>query len=272
MLLRPTRRSALPTPRAKQRGFIINPFAFGGGAGPLTVDAVDFDGANDWLSRAALTGQADSKTGIWSYWVHNQTAGFRDLWCVGATQGGGLNRPRCECSDGFFSMYNGDTTAIDANWTAPSNNAWHHILVAWDMANGTTPIRVAIDGSLVSVTVNFQNNVNVPWGAANEWVVGDYLPSDGNGAKFDGGLAEFYVAIGQWLDLSNAANILKFRTAGGKPANLGATGSLPTGSTPSIYLHIDDGEAAANFATNRAGNGNFTVSGALSTFGSSPSD
>jgi hypothetical protein len=88
----------------------------------------------------------------------------------------------------------------------------------------------------------------------------------------DGGMAELFFAPGQFLDFSVQSNRRKFRSSGGKPISLGADGSTPTGTKPLIYLHLDDAETANNFATNRAGNGNLTVTGALTTRATSPSD
>ncbi len=79
---------------------------------------------------------------------------------------------------------------------------------------------------------------------------------------FNGLLSEFFFTD-QLLDLSNPANLLKLRTAGGKPANLGLTGSTPTGTTPRIYLH----NPYSTFQTNVGTGGNFTVTGALTDGG-----
>jgi hypothetical protein len=102
-----------------------------------------------------------------------------------------------------------------------------------------------------------------------DWSVGA-RPS-GN-LKFDGCLSEFYFAPGQYLDFSLVANRRKFISPTGKPVQLGLTGSLPTGTAPLMYHHLDDGEAVANFATNRGTGGNFTITGTLDTAASSPSD
>jgi hypothetical protein len=90
--------------------------------------------------------------------------------------------------------------------------------------------------------------------------------------KFNGDLAEFYFNIAASLDITQESNRTLFRTASGKPVNLGTTGELPTGSAPINYFHLDKGESAANFATNRGTGGNFTITGALTTSATSPSD
>ena len=90
--------------------------------------------------------------------------------------------------------------------------------------------------------------------------------------KLKGFFAEVSFAFGQSLDFSIVSNRRKFLSAGGKPVFLGADGSLPTGTAPIIYQHLDDGEAVANFATNRGTGGDFTITGTLDTGSTSPSD
>ncbi len=49
-----------------------------------------------------------------------------------------------------------------------------------------------------------------------------------------GGVADYYLALGQNLDLSVPSNLAKFISAG-KPVYLGANGQLPTGTAPTIF-------------------------------------
>jgi hypothetical protein len=88
----------------------------------------------------------------------------------------------------------------------------------------------------------------------------------------NGCLAEFWLAPGTYLDLTTAANIALFRGADGKPVDLGADGSLPTGSAPLIYLSCRPGDAASAFATNRGTGGDFTITGSLDVASTNPSD
>jgi len=88
-----------------------------------------------------------------------------------------------------------------------------------------------------------------------------------NGAlKSNGAISEFYFAPNQYLDLSVEANRRKFITADGKPADLGADGSTPTGTAPAIYLP----NRAALIGTNAGTGGNFTVNGAPKDANSTP--
>lgn len=75
-----------------------------------------------------------------------------------------------------------------------------------------------------------------------------------------------------YIDFSVEANRRKFYGADGKPVDLGADGSVPTGSQPATYLSVRPGDTAADFCTNRGTGGNFTQSGTLTLASTSPSD
>lgn len=94
--------------------------------------------------------------------------------------------------------------------------------------------------------------------------------------KHDGGFAEVMFWPGVYIDFSQTANRRKFISSSGKPINPSAGGgAIATLGAPAIYFHLDDGETANNFVANNDGGatgGAFTVTGALTTYGSSPSD
>ena len=62
------------------------------------------------------------------------------------------------------------------------------------------------------------------------------------------------------------SNRRKFIDSAGKPVDLGADGSTPTGSSPLIYLSLREGEGAEQFAVNRGTGIDFTVRGSVSVF------
>jgi hypothetical protein len=86
------------------------------------------------------------------------------------------------------------------------------------------------------------------------------------GAAFD--LCEFWFSESQYVDFTNAAVRSLFETAGGHPGNLGTDGSLPTGSSPIIYLRAP----YATFGTNYGTGGSFAFygKGALSASATTP--
>lgn len=252
----------------KQRGFawLTNSYRYG----QFICDAADFDGTNDYLVRGAgLTGVADSKLGILSVWLYKEvnSTGFflsgkfdASNQYVYAQYGYGagehsFNVAGLLAGAPVFSM-----TALNVGF-----NTWKHWLASWDVgANvGHSYVNDVSTGTFTRFQDTDVDNTLM------DWIIGAMF----NGSsKLDGGLAEFYFAPEQYLDMSTEANRRKFISAAGKPVSLGADGSLPTGTAPRVYQHLDDGEAAANFATNRGTGGNFSVTGSLTTFSSSPSD
>lgn len=244
----------------------------------ITVDAADFDGSAAWLSKSsAMSGMADSKTGIFSVWVKFDTlspAGGSTKEIL-ALIAGGFDIFRCNVT-AFFNRvnFNIGTSAPSGviTWAsqsfAISTTGWHHILFAWDSGNAYT--ECYINGTQLTASGDAITNAAASYSAVDLFGVANY---SGGSNISDCGMAELYFAPGQFLDITNAANRRKFSSGvGGKPVDLGGSGASPTGTNPLIYLHLDDGESAANFASNRTGAGNLTVTGALTTFASSPSD
>jgi hypothetical protein len=240
---------------------------FVGASESITVDAADFDGTNDWTRRtSALTGAANSKKGVVSFWFYDDTPAnaqmvFHADPCMQIQTFG----------DNKFYVTGGSGGAIFtfAFANTYSGSAWHHLIAAWDHT-GSSVLQMYLDGvSNVAVTTAHTGS-DLAWGSENTYDFGSF--TNGSSNRWNGGLAEFYLNTAEYIDISVQANREKFRTSSGRPADLGATGSTPTGTAPAVYFHLDNGETANNFAVNRSGNGNFTVTGALSTFASSPSD
>lgn len=239
-------------------------------AGPspgFTVDAVSFDGTNDYLVRgAALTGVADSGTFIFSCWAKIDSTGPFLLQLIGNQSStvqivaGGEVAPTAYDSGVANGLENGGATNV-------IDDAWHHILVAGKAS--TSELSVYIDGALDSGAASVIGSPSAFNFADTDWAI---AADNGGGSMNAVDMAEVYFAPGQYLDFSVSGNRLKFRSAGGKPVDLGSDGSTPTGVAPAVYLHIDDGEAAANFANNAGSGGNFTVIGSLTTAATSPSD
>lgn len=239
-----------------------------GTSGAFLLDAADFDGTNDYMLRGAdLTGIADGKSGMLSFWyrvdggngalryiLENSSFGFQLVQSV----------------DNKFYLYgenSASTLIMEMNSSAHVAGAsWLHILAAWDLAAGVQQLYVA-DVSDVVVSVN--TNDTIDYAGSVNWSVG--AQPDGT-FKASGCLAEFYFAPNQYLDFSDVNNRRKFISAAGKPVHLGVDGSLPTGTAPIVYLHLSDGEAVANFATNRGTGGNFTITGTLDTATTSPNE
>jgi hypothetical protein len=248
-----------------------------GAAGPggskfIVVDSADFDGTNDYMTRGAdLTGIADGKTGILSYWIRLDGGdGSLQFALASAVSAGVIGAVRFTRGvANVFEVIGRDATTatvlfLKTSATYLAGAAWHHVLSSWDLLNNVSHLYVD-DASDQVVTT--RTNANIDYTQA-DWFVGE---SPSLGFKLNGCLAEFYFAPGQFLDFSVLANRRKF-IASGRPVFLGTDGSLPTGTAPLIYQHLSDGEAVANFATNRGTGGNFTITGTLDAGSTSPSD
>jgi hypothetical protein len=256
----------------KQRGFawLTNPYRYG--AGPIICDAAHFDGTNDILKRGgALSGISDSGSGILSLWIKFDlasyqvvSAGERDTYAkfFSAKDTPGVML--------FIVTREADTTAIVTHNSASAKSlgVWYHELRSWDRSASVSQLYVN-DVSEGTPTFGGSAGDVCPYSTMVDWQIGAHFDDS---LKTDGGVAEYYFAPGQTLDFSIESNRRKFLNSAGKPVFLGTDGSLPTGTVPRIYLHLDDGEAASNFATNRGSGGNFAVTGSLTTYGSSPSD
>lgn len=283
-LMRPLREVAaahrrMRVPRRRQLG-MLRPFVGlharqpAAGGGDPAVDAAAFDGTNDRLNFAGTMGASDSKTGIVSFWMEPDTGGTKDSIFETSHAGGWpplIIQHRNSGADLFVACrYNGGTAmTFTTSGGLVNTAAWNHIAFAWDVASSLVHVMInGVQETSFSSGPGTSDN-NLTWGSVTNYRIA------GTGASaidWGGGFAEWWVGPAQYLDITQTANIQKWRNASGKPASLGTTGSTPTGTAPRVFLHLDDGEAAANFATNRTGNGNFTIVGTLTTYASSPSD
>ena len=262
----------LPPPYTGETCMSANALLLAGGTPLIAVDAADFDGTNDYMSRAGLSGVSSSKSGILSFWyrIDGGNATARTLLEADDTPGAAVRFQVQQAADNkiWLNGYNSaDATILALNSTAyAAAGTWLHILSAWDLANNVSSLY--ING--VSDQVAYRVNDFIAYTGVTDTALGS---SPGGSLKINGCLAEFYFAPNQYLDFSVEANRRKFISgAGGKPVHLGVDGSLPTGTAPAIYQHLDNEEAVANFATNRGTGGNFTITGTLDTASTSPSD
>lgn len=241
--------------------------------GRWEVDGAAFDGTDMMALGAGLTGASDGKTGIISCWIRPTLPAGYDIFAGATTAGGTTYRVALYRDAGTpgginVILRNAAGTnilvalAVIGYYTLLN---WVHLLIAWDLAAGTFQFYVCDNDGAPSITTNTNDNVDYTLG---DWYIGKGLL----GAGYDGDIAEFYFAPNQYLDISQESNRRKFIDKYGLPVSLGSTGATPTGTAPKIYFHLDDGESAANFATNRVGADNFTITGTLAASANSPSD
>lgn len=246
----------------------------GGGPAPdYAIDAADFDGTNDWMTRgAALTGAADSKRVSFSFWLAKDNVGtigriFSSGTAIGNT------RFRFDTTAANLIQIVGknaaNTTILDVSSSAHSvASAWIHVLGSFDLAD-TAKRHLYINDVSELTTVTTYTDDTMDFASPTNASVGAFTTGAG---IINGGLAQLAICPGVYIDLSIEANRRKFISAAGKPVDLGSDGSTAFGSAALVLQNLADGGAAADFATNAGTGGNFTITGTLTTYATSPSD
>lgn len=232
--------------------------------GAFSVDAVVFDGTNDYMLRGAdLTGVADADSGTISLWFKSNADGASVY--LYANTGEFISLVRFSTNKIRITLNSVTPTVLLQleNTTAITNDGnWHHWMASWDLSAGTT--HVYRDGTSDKTIVDGPTAGAPDWSRANHAIGARTTGAN----KISADIAEFYLNIGTEIDLSVEANRRLFIDASGKPVDLGPTGALPTGTAPIIYLR----GPYASFPPNKGSGGNFTVTGALTDAATSPSD
>mgnify|MGYP006349159995 CR=1 FL=1 len=235
---------------------------------PIVANAVDFDGTNDYMPRGAgLTGAADSSTGILSVWLRfDGSDGIATR--LFSSFSGHLVFQKLSTNTFSLNVNNGSASFIFLSTTAYTAGAtWYHFLASWDTnySAGNKIEHLYVNDAYDLGTVTDSGAAFTVDYTDTNWHIG---ATSAGGSKFNGCMAEFYFAPGQYLDFSDSANRRKFINSLGKPVDLGSDGSTPTGVAPVVYLK----NVAASYGTNSGTGGNFTITGALTTASTSPSD
>jgi len=231
------------------------------------VKATVWDGTNDYLTKANPWG-ADTKVFIFSMWIL-KTGGDGVLQYIQGDRDG-LFYLKLE-ADNTFSVYGGlsgvgDSIAMNSTGTITVDATWHHIAASVDLATSTE--QIYLDGvSDVNVTTSNNRAIDMnnatTCGMMNAW----------NGAgPVNAEVSEYYFNQSEHLDLSVLSNLRKLRNSDGKPTDLGADGSLVTGSQPEYYHSVRPGDAASMFYSNKGFLGDFALTGAITIAATSPSD
>lgn len=232
------------------------------GSGGLAALGVAFDGSNDYMTRAALTGATYSKSWIISAWFRLDGGDGSGMRIFSCTQGGAGSDVCYVSRSGANHLYvyflgGGGNPGAELRTTGSftSGSTWHHILCSWNSTPAAVGHLYMDDVSDVAAS-SFGNIAS-----AVDQTAAIGAKTDG-GEKFNGCLAEFFLDE-TYLDLSVEANRRKFITSSLKPVDLGADGSTPLGVQPLIYQSVRAGVAASDFATNRGSGGDFTITGSL---------
>lgn len=231
-----------------------------------TTTGVVFDGTNDYMLRGSdLTGNADGKKGIASFWILFNGSNGVQLQ-IFASQNQSFTLARLSTNKLFISGLNTSVSPIlqmQSVNSYTSSSTWHHVIFTWDLSAGLGQLYVdgVNDRSATGLTLT---NDNIDY-TRTDYAVGANTDTS---RKLDASIADLYVNLVQTIDVSVSANLKKFRSALGKPVDLGPTGNLPTGTSPIIFFR---GPASA-FNINLGTGGNFSITVTLTNSATSPSD
>lgn len=237
------------------------------------IDGANFDGTNDFQVHAGtLAGAAISKLGIASLWFR-LNGGDGAQQCFFATSTGTrLFIQRSPSNTIVISAKNGAGTTImtmDTTATFLAGGGWKHLLATWDLSIGAVASGIWIQDVKQALGSPVWTNDDIGYTDGGSPSIGAL--SSGV-SKCNADLADVYVAYGQWLDFNIYINRRRYISSVPGPVKLGGTGSDATGLAPSVFCRLADNEAPANFGLNRGTGGDFTITGALTTSTTSPSD
>lgn len=250
---------------------VISPAGAGGGSFTYTATKFLASGPTYIVHSGDYTGGVNSKQFTISFWfkVNSGDATIRRFYrhggdFVSINFDDGTLIGGSVANDIVFTF--NDTGAVNARYltaaTFPSGSTWHHLAMSFDTSNSANRW-VYVDGSADAGTWGVYVNSAIDFNNGGDE---SFCASQTGGLPFDVSISELWMAQGQLIDLSVSANLQKFRSAGGKPVNLGSDGSTPTGTVPTVYLHNPFG----TFQNNLGSGGNFTVTGTLQDDASIP--
>ena len=231
-----------------------------GGAGQddASIGGGVYMGGTQLTRNAVLNGSTLSKLCTFSCWFRRASWGQDEYFF--ATPSNLRNMFIYSVDDQIYfaaspdGIYN--TIYLGTGFAVPQDFLWHHIAFSYNLAGAAS--HMYLDGVSRKVVYEFYDE-NVDWrddfNIGNDWVQGT--------SQLACCLAEFYLNTKEYIDLSVPANLAKFRTNAGKPAELGGDGSRPTGNRPIIYQRHVNGAAGSDITTNRGTGGGLTRTGVV---------
>jgi len=229
------------------------------GRGPNQYNAPysDLDGSADYLMRDVSTSSSTSATLVFAIQpdavlgspVNVYNASFTTSIFVTYFSGGKLHIDAYSgtSTPSLLMSYTSNTTfVVGRNYV---------IAISFNLTSSATR-HVYINGVSDSGTWSTYNNGSVAFGESGRRTSIGNDPI--NYGYFSGKIGAVWFRPGSYIDLSVASNLAKFVSGTGidaKPVDLGATGELPTGTSPVVYLPMYGNNAGKNYGTG----GDFTV-------------
>ena len=223
-------------------GLIINPYRFAAPTGG--ANGTQFNGTTQYIRHASNTGWSNSKLVTGSFWIKRGRTGVTERIINVQFNGGLAFGVQFNTSDqmlfqGRSVIASGVNDTIVATMTTTiTDTNWHHVLFSFDMAS-TSNRHIYLDDSAASVTWSTYDNETIVFATDGANAINQYAYAarlNQADVMFQGTLSEIWFNPTTYFDFSVESNRRKFRTSGGLPAALGATGNLPTGTAPIDYL------------------------------------
>ncbi len=221
-----------------------------------TPNAINFNGTARLVNTGILTGVSDSKNFTGSAWFRNPATASSEILFI--TQGSTVELYLASSGAIVISGKNTSGTyilSVQSTTSGYNDGNWHHVMWSFDMSN-VARRHLYIDG-ISSLTVNTYTNAIIDFTDLS-YIVGSSDPSS-QSLALTGDIADLWINFGTYIDLSSASNRNLFYNSTYGAVNLGTNGSLPLGSTPSIFLSGD----TATWLTNKGSGGGFTLTGTL---------
>lgn len=226
--------------------------------------AVRFDlTGGDYLTTGAFAGSTTSPTGTFSVWLHfNGSDGTSQTITTGQfVVSGGIVRNANNKIQLVFASCNGALLLnVESAHTYTAASGWIHLLAAWDLS--ASKVQLYINGTSDLASGGTIGNGSICY-TVPKWGIGGL-----SSATLDADVADWYASFGTAVDLDVVANRAHFRSATGKPVDLAADCSNPTGATPIGCLT----GALASWPQNKGTGGGFATHGTLAAAATSPSD
>jgi len=233
------------------------------GRGPNQYNAPysDLDGSADYLSKAAVTGLSDSQVFTMNFAFNNDAIGTTQYIFLGRLSP--YTKFLVSVDSGLLTVTAlNSSVAVVLSFSSRlpyastlTTNRNYVVSISIDLSS-TSNRHVYINGESATTTwTTYTVGGTINFTGLNVFAVGSNYA--GGGTFFNGRLGALWFNT-SYIDLSVASNLAKFVSGTGidaKPVDLGATGELPTGTAPLIYLPMYANRAGKNYGTG----GDFTV-------------
>lgn len=195
-----------------------------------------FTPITDYLQNTDPTGFEDSKSFTLSFWLKRDDGGVERFYAINPSR---KFNPSIGTA-GTFEILGRNSAGsnvllMTGNTTLNNFVDWYHIIISVDLTDTAKRHIYINDGAeTLNVTTYVDDLIDF---TGTSYLLANLNSNNGCACR----LSEFYLNVGEYIDLSVEANRRKFRTADGKPVDLGKFGELPTGSRPEVYMPKGDG-------------------------------